>query len=587
MDRNTVLAIGLSTLVIIGGFTLQSKLFPTAEKPQSASRADAVKIEDTAAGAQSSGAIDPVSIEAVSASPSSLEAEASDTAETFVIETDLVRVTFTNKGGDIVSYKLKEHLDKGEPVEMAGGTADGNRAFSLLLGSVNGTAVDQIFSVKRISDTEIGFFRPMIVKKADGSEARFTLVKQYRFVPGEYLFELKITVDGDRELQGLAFGDAAYTLRASPRFGPDWDVKQDKYEYRKYFHLLNGKKKSVTVNQGQSKAVADKFTWAAVAGKYFTIVAIPENFIQGVSYSSAFAADGTANSQLLLVHQPIEGSRNTDVWRFYVGPRTDKQLAKYNVVGNNAFKLGDANINEMVESSGILAPLEMLLKWFMELFYKLVPNWGVSIILMTILMRIVIFPLTKKSSEATHKMQEHAPKMQEIQDKYRGNPQKLNEELAKFYKESGYNPLSGCLPLLIQFPLIFAMYNLFNNYFEFRGAMFIPGWIPDLSRGDSVMLFPFSLPFLGDNLRILPIIYVVSQLLFGKVTQTPTANQQNSSMKFMMYGMPLVFFFLFYNAPAGLLLYWTFSNVLTLGQQVIINRMMESRKPAGLELVKK
>lgn len=587
MDRNTVLAIGLSTLVIIGGFTLQSKLFPSAPKGQETARVDSVKIEDS-----SSRELDPAAVESITVtsdlpSDSTEKTTATEKEETYVIETDLVRVTFTNRGGDIVSYQLKDHLDKGVPVEMADGTANGNRAFSILLGGANGTPVDQLFSVKRISDTEIGFFRPMTVRKADGSEARFTLVKQYRFVPGEYLFELKVTVDGDRDLAGLSFGDASYTLRSSPRFGPDWDVKQDKYEYRKYFHLLNGKKKTVTVNQGQSKAVSDKFTWTAVAGKYFTIVALPENFIQGVSYSSSLASDGNANSQLMLVHQPIEGSRNTDVWRFYVGPRTDKQLAKYNIAVNNEFKIGDAKINEMVESSGILAPLEWLLKWFMELFYKLVPNWGVSIILMTILMRVVIFPLTKKSSEATHKMQEHAPKMQEIQEKYRGNPQKLNEELAKFYKESGYNPLSGCLPLLIQFPLIFAMYNLFNNYFEFRGALFIPGWIPDLSRGDSVMLFPFSLPFLGDNLRILPIIYVVSQLLFGKVTQTPTGNQQNSSMKFMMYGMPLVFFFLFYNAPAGLLLYWTFSNILTLGQQIIINRMMESRRSASLELVKK
>lgn len=587
MDRNTVLAIGLSTLVIIGGFTLQSKLFPSAPKGQETARVDSVKIEDSSSRELDSATVESITVTSDLPSDSTEKTTATEKEETYVIETDLVRVTFTNRGGDIVSYQLKDHLDKGVPVEMADGTANGNRAFSILLGGANGTPVDQLFSVKRISDTEIGFFRPMTVRKADGSEARFTLVKQYRFVPGEYLFELKVTVDGDRDLAGLSFGDASYTLRSSPRFGPDWDVKQDKYEYRKYFHLLNGKKKTVTVNQGQSKAVSDKFTWTAVAGKYFTIVALPENFIQGVSYSSSLASDGNANSQLMLVHQPIEGSRNTDVWRFYVGPRTDKQLAKYNIAVNNEFKIGDAKINEMVESSGILAPLEWLLKWFMELFYKLVPNWGVSIILMTILMRVVIFPLTKKSSEATHKMQEHAPKMQEIQEKYRGNPQKLNEELAKFYKESGYNPLSGCLPLLIQFPLIFAMYNLFNNYFEFRGALFIPGWIPDLSRGDSVMLFPFSLPFLGDNLRILPIIYVVSQLLFGKVTQTPTGNQQNSSMKFMMYGMPLVFFFLFYNAPAGLLLYWTFSNILTLGQQIIINRMMESRRSASLELVKK
>ena len=225
----------------------------------------------------------------------------------------------------------------------------------------------------------------------------------------------------------------------------------------------------------------------------------------------------------------------------------------------------------------------------MEFFYKLIPNWGVSIIILTILMRFIIFPLTKKSSESSLKMQELQPRIQEIQEKHKGNTQKMNEEMAKFYKEAGYNPLSGCLPLLIQFPLIFAMYNLFNNYFEFRGAMFISGWIPDLSQGDSVMMLPFTVPFLGwSDLRILPIIYVVSQLLFGKVTQTPGTAQQNSTMKFMMYGMPLIFFFMFYNAPSGLLIYWTLSNFLTLAQQIIINKVMHNKKKqSGLKLVKK
>jgi YidC/Oxa1 family membrane protein insertase len=133
--------------------------------------------------------------------------------------------------------------------------------------------------------------------------------------------------------------------------------------------------------------------------------------------------------------------------------------------------------------------------------------------------------------------------------------------------------MSGCLPLLIQFPIIIAMFNLFNNYFEFRGAMFIPGWIPDLSVGDSLMTFNFNIPFLGNALRLLPVIYVASQLLFGKLTPTAPGGS-NMQMKMMMYGMPIFFFFIFYNAPSGLLLYWTTSNVLQLVQQLIINKTL-------------
>ena len=171
---------------------------------------------------------------------------------------------------------------------------------------------------------------------------------------------------------------------------------------------------------------------------------------------------------MLLSRGAITANKTSDVWRIYIGPRTEKELGKYNVAANNPYGLNDVKIDRIVESSGILAPLEVLLKWCMEFFYMLIPNWGVSIIILTILMRAILFPFTKKSSEASVRMQELQPKMQEIQTKYKDNPQKMNEEMAKFYQSVGYNPLSGCLPVLIQFPLIFAMYNLFNNYFEFR-----------------------------------------------------------------------------------------------------------------------
>lgn len=584
MDKNTIMAIVLSTLVIVAGFSIQSIFFPNEPAKQPQQTAIAAPQNDKASSTSSSTT-------AVS-SPAQSMIETAQTEslveEKTVMETDLVRVEFTNKGGDIVSYKLKKHSDKNGLIEMAEFTSEDNRAFSLILGDAHGSVVNQLFNVKKISDTEIGFYRTFTVKNNDGTDSSFTLVKQYTFLPNDYMFELKVTVDGDPSLAGLKFGNAAYTLRTSPEIGPKWNQNQDKYEYRRFYHLLNGKKKTVNLNAGQTKDISDKVTWAGVAGKYFTLIALPENQPQSVFYSAQATNADTPGSQMFLTRGPISGNKNTDVWRFYVGPRTEKYLSKYNVSTNNPYKLSNTNLDQIVESSGILAPLEILLKWIMELFYYVIPNWGVSIILLTFLMRVIIFPLTKKSSEATLRMQELQPQIQEIQQKYKNNTQKMNEEMAKFYKSVGYNPLSGCLPLLIQFPLIFAMYNLFNNYFEFRGAMFIPGWIPDLSQGDSVMAFGFKIPLLGwSDLRVLPIIYVASQIFSGLVTQTPGNNQQNGTMKFMMFGMPLIFFFLFYNAPSGLILYWTLSNVLMLGQQLIINKMMHKNKAGGLKLVKK
>jgi YidC/Oxa1 family membrane protein insertase len=175
-------------------------------------------------------------------------------------------------------------------------------------------------------------------------------------------------------------------------------------------------------------------------------------------------------------------------------------------------------------------------------------------------------------------MQEVQPRMTEIQTKYKNNPEKMNQEMAKLYQETGYNPVSGCLPMLIQLPLLIAMFNLFNNYFEFRGAMFIPGWIPDLSVGDSVYTLNFNLPLIGNQIRILPVIYLISQLIYGKFSSATTAGANAAQMKIMMYAMPICFFFVFYSAPSGLLIYWTISNVLTLVQQIFLNKIKNAKQ---------
>jgi YidC/Oxa1 family membrane protein insertase len=221
----------------------------------------------------------------------------------------------------------------------------------------------------------------------------------------------------------------------------------------------------------------------------------------------------------------------------------------------------------------------MLLQFFYRILPK--PNYGVAIILLTLLVKIVLFPLTKKSSEASIKMQALAPKIKELQAKYKDNPAKLNTEMAALYKKEGHNPMSGCLPMLIQMPLLFAMYNLFNTHFDLRGAMFIPQWIPDLSLPEAIWTFGSSLPLLGWNsLRLLPFIYLGSQLLYGLATRTPE-QQGNSSMAMMMYAMPVMFFFILYDVPSGLLVFWIFSNLFTLVQQLALNKIMAKKRVAA------
>ena len=483
----------------------------------------------------------------------------------------MAEIALTNRGGDIVSYELLNHMDGKIPVQMAQNVTPTNRAFALAFGGEKSPIVDELLNVRRIDDYTVGFFRDFSVKTQNGV-SRFTLAKRYSFKKDDYLFKLDISLSPKAGSALPDFDGAAYTLLTSPQIGPDFD-HNDRYEYRAFMSYTDEKRKERRLKDGKNFIYDDPFAWTGVAGKYFTSLVIPlSSDIKQVEYSAAVHEKMAADAQNRIVRK-TGSSEIVDSYYVYLGPRTEKALGVYNNAEDNSWGATNLRLSESLSSSGILSWLEAFLKWVMEALYGLIPNWGVAIIIVTFLIKLLFFPLTKKSSEASLKMQELQPQIQEIQERYKDTPEKMQAEMIKFQTEAGYNPLSGCLPLLIQFPILIAMYNLFNQYFEFRGAMFIPGWIPDLSKGDSVFQFGFSIPVLGDHLRLLPIIYLVSQILFTKIMQSPSTSQSASQMKIMMYGMPIIFFFMFYNAPSGLILYWTVSNILQLFQQLLIKKI--------------
>ncbi|MBO4507961.1 MAG: membrane protein insertase YidC [Spirochaetaceae bacterium] len=580
MEKNTIWAIVLSTLVIVVFSFIQINSIqqvPVTENVTAESTAEIVNTPVVVAAEQASE-IDATSLPDVK-------------EEEIVITTDLISVTLTNKGGDVISYKLLEHKDGDNYVNMVDNVSETNRAFSIALGNENNPIINELFYVEKKDANTVRFSRPYTLKNADGSVSNFTLIKQYTFMPGEYVFMLDVYIKGSDSMTGLNINNTAYTLRSSPQIGPYYDKKRDRYENRTFQSFTGEKSKTQTLSDGQTKDYTDSFTWTGVTGKYFALLVSPvspvssSSIISKAVYSTKEEITDYANAQNMLVRVPVLQNSVQDTYYIYAGPRTESSLKRYNNAAENGWSIANMKFDYSLQSSGILSWLEIALKWIMGIVYKLIPNYGVSILIMTLLLRLALFPLTKKSSVSTIKMQEIQPKMKEIQEKYKDNKEKLNMEMAKFYKEAGYNPLMGCLPLLIQFPIIIAMFNLFNNYFEFRGAMFIPGWIPDLSVGDSVYTLGFNLPLLGNQIRILPLIYLASQFIQGMITNAANPGAQGKSMKITFYIMYVVFFFMFYNAPAGLLLYWTFSNILMMGQQVIINNMMK-KKRAELEAAK-
>lgn len=576
MDKNTIIAIVLSTVVIVAAFLIQPLIFPNLRNSNAVETTEITEAENNVENIENVLAVSEKSEETLIA-----EVEDEETAieSTFTVKTNLAEIVLTNKGGDIVSYELINHLDTdtGRGIQISDNVSDLNRTCAIAFGNVESKIINDVFDCKKIDD-----YTYLFTKKYVKDGKIYTLGKRYSFMPDEYMFKLDVLIHSDENIKFDNDG-VMYTIRTSPQIGPHFDAKKNRYENRQFVAYNGSKYKKIILGNNQFKRYDKDFIWSGIAGKYFVELVVPENpeIINAGFYSTMIEVNNYANAQTYVERKATNTKDISDTYYMYFGPRNSKDLKRYNVAENNGWGFGGRKITECIQTSGLLNWLEIVLKVLLELIYKVIPNWGAAIIILTIVLKLLLFPLSKKQSMGTLKMQELQPKMAAIQEKYKNDQQKLQIETQKLYKEAGYNPASGCLPMLFQFLILFAMYNLFNNYFEFRGAMFIPHWIPDLSTGDSLYTFKFNIPLLGNQLRLLPVIYVAVQIVSGIVTQfggMTNGNAQNqASMKFMTYGMPIMFFFLFYNAPAGLLLYWTVSSLFQIGQQLVINKIMKQK----------
>lgn len=572
MNKNTIMAIVLSTIVVVASIILQSRFMPkTPAKPENQVTENSVS--DSEKNAEKvSEEINNFGVKSVN--------EVTEEKQ-IVVKTAKTEVVLTNKGGDIVSYKLSDHIDVDtkDGVQMVDNVSDFNRACAVAFSSkYNAKIINDLFSFSQPDEKTYLFTKNFVVTDEEGKSHKVTFGKRYTF-EDDYMFRLEILFHSDDETEFV------YALRTSPQIGPYFNPKLNRYENRQFISYNGNKaKKQIIGSKPEFKLYNKDYVWNGIGGKYFEEILIPENVsaMDYSYYSNIVEVNNYANAQAIVIRKPVKSTDVKDTYYMYFGPRNEKDLKIYNSAEKNVWKLSGLRLTESLNSNGWLGWLETILKWIMEVINKVVHNWGVSIIIMTILIKLAMFPVTKNQSMSTLKMQEIQPKVQAVQNKYKDNPQRMQQEMAKVYQEVGYNPMSGCLPMLVQFLILWSMYNLFNNYFEFRGSSFIPHWIEDLSSGDSIYVFKFNIPFFGNHLRILPFIYLASQLFFGKITNMGgTAGATGSSqaqMKMMMYGMPILFFVLFYNAPSGLLLYWTVSNIFQMVQQIIINKAMKSKK---------
>ena len=600
MDRKTLLAVVISVVIIVGGMLLQSVLFPPTEPAPQATQQSAPQSSSAPQPAATQGgeAAQP----APAASPAAAAGGTVTTAvpgtvvaladsappasqgETIARETDLYTLTFSTSGGTLSSVKLNKYKSvDGSLVEMllAPKTATvGEQPFAISFGDYKAEQLTVPFTLRETStgnQSSYEFSRTFL----SPTGVPFTLRKTYLFNSDEYLFELRVSIENSvNDSPALDFGGYAYTLTLGPQIGPQYVKLDGRNDYRNYVFWAGKKRQDPRVAMGQLKESDAQVTWTAIVGKYFTAIAVPDATQYHLVYDSRRLVEGFNRSTISFERPVLKEAKNTDTFRFYLGPMKKEILARYNDAEKNQLGITGLKVDEVVTSSILIGWLATVMKWILDFFYLIIPNYGIAIILLTLLTKVVFLPLTFKSSESMAKMAALNPKMAEIRERLKGKPEKMNQEIAELYKREKVNPLSGCLPLLLQMPVFFALYNLLGSHFELRGAMFIPGWIPDLSVPEAILNFPFTIPLVGwTALRALPIVMVASQLLSTKFTQ-PTGAPQQSGMqaKLFMYVLPVVFLFMLYDMPSGLVLYWTVQNILSTAQQLYINWLRSKKE---------
>lgn len=600
MDRRTVIAIVLSVIVITIGFTIQSILFPPAEvtAPTENGAQDPAGTTTTidgqpttttgTDGSTDTGQTTTTTVAAPSGSVAPVP-ESGISIQERTYQNELVAVTMSPVGGTIVSYRLKDHRENDQPVEMILRGTEEQRAFELRFGTYQTKTIDALFHYQEASTTGnvFEFYRDFYVVGMEDQPFRIT--KRYTFMPGEYMFKLDVEITNSvNAVIPLNFGGNAYTLSYGPQIGPSFQQLDMRTEFRRYFTYSDGKKNTARVSAGRPEQNTDSPRWAAIAGKYFVLAGIP-----GLSrYETVLAQEPREGlpegSQLHFTRPAIQASVQSDSYFFFLGPKTPAELDRYDNAEDNGWNLSGQELGQAVETRFLFGWLETILKTILQLIARVVPNYGVAIIILTVLVKLALWPLTRKSYESNARMQALNPKTQELRERYKDNPTKMNQEMAALYKKEGVSPLGGCLPMLLQFPFFIAMYGLFNNHFDLRGATFIPGWITDLSAPDSIINFGVTIPLINwTDLRGLPIIFLGTQLISSRLTQNPSSASSAGQMKLMMTALPIVFFFILYNVPSGLLVYWIFSNVLTSGQQYYYMRVKKNTPPPGPSKKKK
>lgn len=556
MDKRTILAFALSFVILVGWslfFGPQPDSTKKGEQAQAPTEKAPVEVTQVPPPATEPGT--PPAPEPVSDQPPA-EVGSTQDEERIHIDTPLYKATFSNIGPAIKSFKLKRYRQTTDPnsplIELVSlKPSNGNFIGVDFRQNPSDTDGPRVFEVKGNSMSLTPDSAPGELSFTTTTPEGLSIHQTFRFYPNEYKIDLHLNVTNrsGTPVEGV------FRSAVNARLPKD---KGGYYAYAGLAALLNNELEEVELEDpGEQKRLNGKVGWLAYEDSYFISAVVPDVPSEGNIYGQ-MSSQGVVTGRYLPPATAIgPGEQARSQYQLYLGPRDLGTMKAFGKGLDKAINFGWTDI--------IAKPLLYVLRFF----DRYIHNYGVSIILLTILVKILFWPLTHKSYKSMKEMQKLQPRMAKIREKYKNDKQKLNQEMMALYKTYKVNPMGGCLPMVIQIPVFFALFRVLGNCIELRHAPFML-WINDLSAPDRLFHFPFSIPFMSPpyGIPVLTLLMGASMFLQQKMTPTPGDPTQAKIMMFL----PIIFTFMFINFPSGLVLYWLVNNLLSIGQQYRIHK---------------
>lgn len=475
-------------------------------------------------------------------------------SRTVTVKTPLYKVKISEKGAVFKSYVLNNYrktIDADSPLlEMISPDILGGTIRLGFAGNSLGGLDDAVFSADLGDDAVDVYNKPKEISFAWISSQGVVVEKKYLFSPENYMIDLSVTI---KNLSGKTIRDSLILSLVRPA-----EVEKSRYGFAGPSALINNKLKQIKTKKIKDKNIhTGKVKWVAVQNRYFMSAIIPDEPVDAGMH--LYMDKKILQNSYVQPESVIEsGVKHVFKYKLFFGPKSMKVLKglDYDLVKAVNFGMFDIIAKPCV--------------WIMDFIYDhFIPNYGVAIILLTLFTKVILWPLGNKSYKSMAEMKKIQPLMAEIKEKYKDDKKRMNEEVMGLYKTYKVNPMGGCLPMVAQIPIFFALYRMLYEAIELRHAPFF-WWVNDLSAPDRLFRFDVSIPFMQPPYGIPVLTIIMGASMFIQQKMSPPMGDATQAKMMML--MPLVFTVMFINFSSGLVLYWLVNNIISMAQQYYIQK---------------